>query len=115
MTDLLIFYGTHGIFLTGIAVIGVIVLGIMKYSIMFKNISESYRHYFYIGISIALSLIFGLIYLLINNTFEFTSYLLFAGSVFALNQTFYNIFKVTSLNDLLKKFLDYIFNHFKEK
>lgn len=108
MNELLIFYQTHGVGLTIIALAGVIVLGILKYAKVFEKYKEDYRHMFYVGISVVISLIAGLIYLLCKNVFAFDAFLLFAVNVFGLNQAFYAIFKATTLNDLITKVVDKI-------
>lgn len=108
MNELLIFYQTHGIGLTLIAVGGVILLGILKYGGLFEKYKEEYRHMFYVGISVILSLIAGLIYLLCKNLFAFDVFILFAANVFGLNQAFYAIFKASTLTELIKKLVDKI-------
>ena len=106
MNELIIFYSEHGFALTLIAILGIIVLGALKYAEVFSKLSEDIRHLIYIAISVGLSLGGGAIYLVCIKSFAFNYFMLFAGSVFALNQTFYNIFKATTLNDLIKKILE---------
>ena len=114
MQELVIFYQTHGIALTIIAIVGVTILGILKYCNVFKKIEEKIRHILYIGISVALSLISGLIYLLATHTFTWEVFVLFSGGIFAINQGFYGIFKNMTLQDLVKKIIEDITKHFKE-
>ncbi len=110
MEQILIFFNTYGLILTLFAVAGIIALGVLKYCNVFSKLAEKARHALYLAISISLSLIASLIYLLIIKQFEWQSYLLFASAVYALNQTFYTLFKVTSINALGKIILDFIKN-----
>ena len=108
MDELLTFAAKHGIWLTVIAVAGVICLGILKYCGVFDKYDEQTRHYLYVGISVAISTLGGCIYMAIVGDFTVQAAAALAGSVFALNQTFYNIFKATSLNKLVVMIMDKI-------
>ncbi len=108
MEQILIFFNTYGLILTLFAVAGIIVLGVLKYCNVFSRLAEKVRHVLYLVISISLSLIASLIYLIITHQFEWQAYLIFASAVYVLNQAFYTLFKVTSLNDLGKMILDFI-------
>lgn len=110
MENILAFFGQYGLVLCAIAIAGVAVLGILKYTNAFKKLDEDKRHYAYIGIALAISLLGSAIYLLCIKAFEWNYFFVLAGAIYALDQTFYNIFKVTSLNDLCKKVLDCIVN-----
>lgn len=105
MDAILEFYSTNGLMLTLFAVVGVILLGIMKYTNMFIKLEEEARHAIYVCIAVLISVIIAGVYLYIKDEFAFEALLLFASNVFALNQTFYNIFKATTLQELLKKAL----------
>ncbi len=108
MNELITFFGNYGLAITIIAILGIAILGVLKYCKVFKKFEEKQRHYLYLAISVGLSLIAAIVYLLIIGQFEWNYFLIVAGAIYALNQTFYNIFKTTSLNDLGKMALDYI-------
>jgi len=108
MEELILFFKNYGLVPTIIAFVGIVLLGIMKYCNLFKKIEEKSRHYIYLAISIGISIIGSIVYLLIVKQFEITYICTLASAIFALNQVFYNIFKVTSINDLGKKCLDLI-------
>lgn len=108
MENLLLFFQRYGLAITLIAIVGIAILGILKYCNLFKKIQESKRHYIYLAISVGFSIIATVIYLLIVGQFEWQYMLLVASAIYALNQTFYNIFKVTPVNELLLKLLDII-------
>lgn len=108
MNELITFFNNYGLAITIIAIVGIIILGILKYCNLFKKFEEKNRHYIYLFISIGISLIASAIYLLIIKRFVWDYFLIIAGAIYALNQTFYNIFKTTSLNALATKLLNYI-------
>lgn len=107
MENLLSFFQKYGLAITLIAVVGIAILGILKYCNLFKKIDEDKRHYIYLAISIGFSVVATAIYLLIVKQFEWQYMLLLASAIYALNQTFYNIFKVTPVNKLFGKLLDF--------
>lgn len=118
MNELIIFFQNYGLPITLIALLGVIVLGILKYCNVFSKIAEKYRHWIYIGISVAISVIGTVIYLAIAGQFDINYILTISAALFALNQAFYSVFKATSINDLGTKVLDIIvqvWNKIKEK
>lgn len=108
MNEIITFFAKYGLILTLIAVVGVIILGIMKYCNLFKKLPEKSRHYVYLIISIGLSVIATIIYLLIVGQFEITYFLAIAAAIYAINQTAYNFFKVTTLDKAFEKLLDLI-------
>ncbi len=118
MEELTAYFVKYGLIPTAIAIVGIIILGILKYCNLFKKIDEKWRHYIYIGIALAFSLIATAIYLLIAGRFNAAEYFITAGILFALDQTWYNIFKVTPVNELVKKIVDKIVawakEHFKK-
>lgn len=63
MNELLIFFQEYGLPITLIAILGIIILGIMKYANLFSKLDEKYRHWAYIGISVAISVVGTIIYL----------------------------------------------------
>ena len=65
MNELIIFFQNYGLPITLIALLGVMVLGILKYCNVFSKIAEKYRHWIYIGISVAISVVGTVIYLAI--------------------------------------------------
>ena len=118
MNELIIFFQNYGLPITLIALLGVMVLGILKYCNVFSKIDEKYRHWIYIGISVAISVVGTVIYLAIAGQFDINYILTISAALFALNQAFYSIFKATSINDLGTKILDIIvqvWNKIKEK
>lgn len=109
MEELTKFISTYGFgWITLFAVIGIVLLGIMKYCNLFKKIAEGSRHYIYLAISIGFSVVATLIYLLASSQFTWVMFIGIVLAVFALNQTFYNLFKVTPVNKLFEKLLDFV-------
>lgn len=108
MEELLVFLGQYGWPLTLIAILGIIVLGVLKYLNVFNQLEEKHRHYLYIGISVLISIVGALVYMFIIKQFNWSYLFAYASAVYALNQAFYNIFKVTKINDLGTKVLDII-------
>lgn len=115
MENLIAFFAEYGLAITLIAITGIVILGILKYCNLFKKLEERKRHYIYLTISVGLSLIGTAIYLLVVGQFEFNYFLLIASAIYALNQTFYNIFKITPINTLFRKILDFLFKAAEEK
>lgn len=115
MEELLTFLQNYGWQLGLIAIAGILILGILKYTGMFKNIEEKYRHYIYLAISIGISVIAAVIYLACVGQLTFSYACIVAAAIYALNQTFYNIFDITPVNELLKKILDFIIEFIKTK
>lgn len=115
MENLINFFTAYGLAITLIALAGIVILGILKYCNLFKKLEERKRHYIYLTISVGLSLIGTAIYLLVVGQFEFNYFLLIASAIYALNQTFYNIFKITPINTLFRKILDFLFKATEEK
>lgn len=106
MDALVAFYGSHGLPLTLSALAGIILLGVMKYCNLFRKIQgEDVRHIVYISVAAIFSVILAGVYMYMADTFDLENLTLFSTNVFVLNQTFYNIFKATTLQGLLKKFL----------
>ena len=112
------FFARFGLPITLIAFAGIAILGIMKYCDLFIGLQEQTRHFVYVGISAGLSIIGAIIYLLIVGQFELNFVVAIALAIYALNQTWYNIFKVTSFNDLmtmlLTKIIEFINAHLKK-
>lgn len=115
MEQLIEFFGKYGLAVTLIAIAGIIILGVMKYCNLFKKIEESKRHYIYLAISVGLSIIGTMVYLAIVHQFEVQYVFAIAAAIWVLNQTFYNIFKVTPARELVKKLLDWIVSSAKKK
>ena len=114
MENLINFLATYGVAITIIAIAGIVILGVLKYCNLFKKIAENKRHYIYLAISIGFSVLATLVYLLIVKQFEIGYFLTIAAAIYALNQTFYNIFKVTSINKLATKILDFVLSFIKK-
>jgi len=115
MDSLITFFSTYGLVVTLIAVIGIVILGILKYCGAFKKIAENKRHYIYLTISIGFSVVATVVYMAVVGQLEVEYVLTVAAAIYALNQTFYNIFKVTAINDLFTKLLDFIISLVKKK
>lgn len=115
MENLINFFATYGVAITIIAIAGIVILGVLKYCNLFKKIAENKRHYIYLAISIGFSVLATLVYLIIVRQFEIGYFLTIAAAIYALNQTFYNIFKVTSINKLATKILDFVLSFIKKK
>ena len=115
MDTLIKFFASYGLVLTVIAIAGIIILGVLKYCNLFKRIDESKRHYIYLIISVGLSVIATIIYLAIVKQLNIEYVLTVAAAIYALNQTFYNIFKITPINALAVKILTFIIELFKKK
>lgn len=96
----------YGLGIAIIALAGIAILGVMKYCNLFKGIEEGHRHYLYLAISVSISIIATLIYLGIVHQFTPEYIITVATAIFALNQTAYNIFKVTPVNDVCTGILD---------
>lgn len=111
MDEILIFFQTHGLWLTLIAVLGIVILGILKYCGAFKKLKESYRHVCYLAISVGVSLIGSLIYLACVKQFSWEYIITLAGTIFALNQSAYAIYSTTSLKELFIKIIDWVKEH----
>ena len=107
MEQLINFFTQFGLPITLIALAGIAVLGILKYCKLFKNIEEQNRHYIYLGISVGFSVITTAIYLLIVDSFNMSYIACVSAAIYALNQAFYNIFKITPINKLGVKILDF--------
>lgn len=108
MESLTNFFTEYGWVITLIAVAGIAILGILKYCNVFKKIDEDKRHYLYILISVLFSVVVTGIYLACIGQFSPNYMIAITVAVYALNQTFYNIFKVTPVNDLFVTILDFI-------
>jgi len=115
MDTLIKFFSSYGLILTVIAVVGIVILGILKYCNLFKKVEESKRHYIYLFISVGFSIIATVIYLAIVKQLNINYVLTVAAAIYALNQTFYNIFKITPINTLATKILTFIIELFKKK
>lgn len=106
MEELVTFFINYGLWITLIAIAGIAILGVMKYCNMFKKIEEGKRHYIYLAISVGFSIEATVIYLLLVGSFDFGYLTAVSAAIYALNQAFYNLFKVTPVNKLGTKILD---------
>lgn len=114
MSELVNFFTKNGLQLTLIAILGIAILGVLKYTCLFKKLPEKYRHFIYLTISVGFSFIASAIYMKIQHNFEFSSYIALCGMIYALNQTFYNVFKITSLNKLIENLIDFIIDNIEK-
>ena len=115
MNELTTYLLTHGWILTLIAIGGIFILGILKYVNAFKNLNEASRHCIYILISVGFSVIGSAIYLGCMNALRLPDFFVIAAAIFALDQTFYNLFKVMQIKEVFVLLLDFIFKHNKDK
>lgn len=98
----------YGVAIMCIALAGIVILGILKYCNVFKKLEEKYRHYAYLGISIALSVIGSVIYLACVHQLTFSIVCSLAVLIFGLNQAAYAIYANTPIKELFIKVLDAI-------
>ena len=116
MEELLAFFGTHGLWIGLIALAGLVLLGVLKYCKVFKGIAnDTYRKVVYLVCSVGLSLIGCAIYLLCTGTFDWMALFPLAAAIWALNQTFYNIFKTVKINDLAVMVMNFVVDLIKNK
>lgn len=108
-------YVQYGWQLSLIAIAGVVLVGILKYSNAFKKQPEQIRHYIYVGLAMVISMGGAVIYLAINKQLTADLFVAFTVTIYALNQTFYNLYKVTPLKDLFGKLFTLIFQHEKKE
>lgn len=114
MAEFIEYLAKYGWVLALIAIAGVVILGVMKYCNLFSKLEEKTRHFVYIGISVGLSVLGSAIYLLCSGQFEISYFIGIALAIYALNQAWYNIFKVTELKELIIKVLEKIIELFKK-
>lgn len=98
----------YGVAIMCIALSGIVILGILKYCNVFKKLDEKYRHYAYLGISIALSIIGSVTYLACAHQLTFSIVCSLATLIFGLNQAAYAIYANTPIKELFIKVLDEI-------
>lgn len=108
MNELLTFFQQNGLWLTLIALVGIILLGVLKYCNVFKRLSESYRHVCYLAITVTTSVVGSIIYLACTRQLSMGYVCTLAGAIFALNQAFYAIYSTTSLQELIKKLIEWV-------
>lgn len=108
MDELLVFLSTYGWQLSLIALAGIIILGVLKYCNVFSKFDEKIRHVLYLIISVGVSLIGSVIYLACVHSLTVEFIFAVAAAIFALNQTFYSIYKNTTLKDLFVKIIDWV-------
>lgn len=106
------FFGQYGLWLTVIAILGIAVLGVLKYCNVFSKLEEQIRHLVYMIIALALVAIGDAVYLVWIDAFDVKYFVAVLSATYVLNQTFYNIFKVTKLRDLFTKILTWILHFF---
>ena len=98
----------YGVTIMCIALAGIVILVILKYCNVFKKLEEKYRHYAYLSISIALSVIGSVIYLACVHQLTFSIVCSLATLIFGLNQAAYAIYANTPIKELFIKVLDAI-------
>lgn len=102
------FFATYGLGMTIAALCCSVILGLLKYSEVFSKFQESARHYIYLVICIVLAFVSSSIYLAIESSFTVSNLFVMSSAIFTINQTCYNVFKITPVNELLTKLLDII-------
>lgn len=108
LMQILAFSGQNGWQITLIAIAGIVVLGVLKRFNLFSNIEKDKRKPIYLGISVGLSVIGSVIYLLIAGRFDFNYLLGVSTIMWGLNQAMYSIYENCKLRDLWHKLLDFI-------
>ena len=108
VTTLESLFCNYGVAIMCIALAGIVILGILKYCDVFKKLEEKYRHYAYLSISIALSVIGSVIYLACVHQLTFSIVCSLAILIFGLNQAAYAIYANTPIKELFVKVLDAI-------
>ena len=108
VTTLESLFCNYGVAIMCIALAGIVILGILKYCDVFKKLEEKYRHYAYLSISIALSVIGAVIYLACVHQLTFSIVCSLAVLIFGLNQAAYAIYANTPIKELFIKVLDAI-------
>ena len=98
----------YGVAIMCIALAGIVILCILKYCKVKKKLEEKYRHYAYLSISIALSVIGAVIYLACVHQLTFSIVCSLAILIFGLNQAAYAIYANTPIKELFVKVLDAI-------
>lgn len=100
------FFILHGLKTTLVAIGGIFLLGVLKYANVFKRFDGTLRHALYFIFIVLYSLIASSVYLLIEQEFSLYSLLSVSILICSINQTAYNIFKTTTLKDLLDECLE---------
>lgn len=108
MDELLVFFQQHGLWLTIIAVVGIVLLGVLKYCNVFKKLDEKVRHVLYLVISVGISIVGSIIYLVCVRQLDIAYIATLATAIFALNQAFYTIYDTTTLKELFNKLLEWV-------
>lgn len=104
------FFATYGLGMTIAALCCSVILGLLKYCEVFSKFQKTTRHYIYLIICIVLAFVSSSIYLVIESSFSVSNLFIMSSAIFTINQTCYNVFKVTPINELLTKLLDLIVN-----
>ena len=115
LEQILVFAVANGWQLALIAFIGIVLLGILKYANVFSKIEQDKRKPIYLAISVGLSLVATVVYLLIVKQFDWSLLLGITPTVWALNQAMYSVYENTKLRDLLQMFFDWIAGKLKKK
>lgn len=113
--DMLInFFKSYGWQIGLLALSGMVILGFLKWIGRFKKLPTSDKKYVYYAINCSLSIIACTIYIIINNSFEISSWLILSGAVILLTGMVYNVWENSGLRLLWKKaVLDNISKLFK--
>ena len=98
----------YGVAIMCIALAGIVILGVLKYCDVFKKLDEKYRHYAYLGVSIVLSIMGSVTYLVCAHQLTFSTVCSLATLIFGLNQAAYAIYANTPIKELFIKVLDTI-------
>ena len=104
------FFTNYGWQLALCAISGILVLGILKFFNVFKKVEASKQKYAYAGVSSIFSIAAAAVYLVLTNSFVWTSFGITASAIFTFNQTMYSIYENTGLRSLVQKLGNAIVN-----
>lgn len=114
MEELQIFFTQYGLSQTVIAIAGLLLLGILKYRGAFARLEEKKRHICYLCFSVGFSVLLSALVLFIRHEWQMSLFLSLATATLTLNQSFYSLYKATSLEKLTPKILSFLMKKAKE-
>ena len=102
------FFKMYGWQLGLLALSGMVLLGFLKKVGVFNKLKKEYRKYVFFGLSAVFSIIACTVYLLLINGFEWVSYLVLCGMVFAVTYIGYGFYEHTPARWLWNKLIDLV-------
>ena len=108
MEQIITFTTTYGWQIALIALLGIVLLGVLKYCNVFSKIEKDKRKPIYFAITVGLSFVGTVVYLLIINQFSIEYVITITTAIYGLNQAMYAVYETTKLRDLVAKILDII-------